>query len=91
MDLRRRTRVDSSSTMMDAFGIGEMEDVPKIDPDQNVQFESPTHTTILLCGLNNLRNKNLLVDVKLVAGGQVFEVCKKIKDSEIFVVESKIY
>ncbi len=60
---------------MDAFGVGEMyeEEVTKND-DRTIQFESPTHTGILLGGLNNLRNKNLLVDVTLIADEQKFEV-----------------
>jgi len=63
---------------MDAFGLGDMDDGPtKLDPDQNLLFESPTHNAIVLGGLNNLRNKNLLVDVTLVAGGQAFEVIQK--------------
>lgn len=60
---------------MDAFGVGEMYEDTKVGHDCTV-FESPTHTGILLGGLNNLRSKNLLVDVTLIADGQAFEVCK---------------
>lgn len=59
---------------MDAFGVGEM--FEDSSHDRTIQFESPTHTGILLCGLNNLRNKNMLVDVTLIADGQPFEVRK---------------
>ncbi|CAM1308491.1 Uncharacterised protein g4868 [Pycnogonum litorale] len=37
------------------------------------QFESPSHTSSLLKGLNALRNKELLLDVTLIAGGHEFK------------------
>ncbi len=52
---------------------GDMDDAPV--KENTIQFESPSHTGMLLSGLNSLRNKNLLVDVTLRAGGQSFEVC----------------
>ncbi|OXA64020.1 kelch-like protein 9 [Folsomia candida] len=61
---------------MDPFGVGDMfeeDSNNKLNHDQTVQFESPTHTGILLSGLNNLRSRNLLVDVTLIADGQSFE------------------
>ena len=44
-------------------------------PLNTVHFESPSHTTTLLCGLNTLRTKGLLLDVTLVADGEAFQVC----------------
>jgi hypothetical protein len=43
-------------------------------PLNTVHFESPSHTTTLLGGLNTLRTKGLLLDVTLVADGQAFQV-----------------
>jgi hypothetical protein len=43
-------------------------------PLNTVHFESPSHTTTLLAGLNTLRTKGLLLDVTLVADGQAFQV-----------------
>lgn len=62
-----------------AFPVEDMEEFSKMSNNHTIHFESPSHTGILLCGLNSLRSKNLLVDVTLVAGGQAFEVsiCKK--------------
>lgn len=68
---------------MDPFGVGDMfeeDSNNKLNHDQTVQFESPTHTGILLSGLNNLRSRNLLVDVTLIADGQSFEVCQQFKN-----------
>lgn len=38
----------------------------------SVHFESPSHTSVLLKGLNALKNKGLLLDVTLIAGGHEF-------------------
>lgn len=43
-------------------------------PLNTVHFESPSHTSTLLCGLNTLRTKGLLLDVTLVADGEAFQV-----------------
>ena len=43
-------------------------------PLNTVHFESPSHTSTLLCGLNTLRTKGLLLDVTLVAEGEAFQV-----------------
>lgn len=56
-----------------AFAVEDMEEFSKMTNDHTIHFESPSHTGLLLCGLNSLRTKNLLVDVTLVAGGQAFE------------------
>ncbi|XP_049790538.1 kelch-like protein 26 isoform X1 [Schistocerca nitens] len=42
-------------------------------PLNTVHFESPSHTGTLLCGLNTLRSKGLLLDVTLVAEGEAFQ------------------
>lgn len=42
-------------------------------PLNTVHFESPSHTSTLLCGLNTLRTKGLLLDVTLVADGEAFQ------------------
>lgn len=57
-----------------AFAVEDMEEFSKMSNNHTIHFESPSHTGVLLCGLNSLRSKNLLVDVTLVAGGQAFEV-----------------
>lgn len=43
-------------------------------PLNTVHFESPSHTGTLLCGLNTLRSKGLLLDITLVAEGEAFQV-----------------
>jgi hypothetical protein len=43
-------------------------------PLNTVHFESPSHTSTLLCGLNTLRTKGLLLDITLVADGEAFQV-----------------
>lgn len=57
-----------------AFAVEDMEEFSKMSNNHTIHFESPSHTGVLLCGLNSLRSKNLLVDVTLNAGGQAFEV-----------------
>ncbi|XP_067013052.1 kelch-like protein 26 [Anabrus simplex] len=42
-------------------------------PLNTVHFESPSHTGTLLCGLNTLRSKGLLLDITLVAEGEAFQ------------------
>ena len=41
-------------------------------PLNTVQVEHPSHTAVLLSGLNALRSKGLLLDVTLVAGNEAF-------------------
>jgi len=55
-----------------AVAFGDMEDLHPIK--ESFHFESPSHTGMVLSGLNSLRNKNLLVDITLHADGQSFEV-----------------
>lgn len=43
-------------------------------PLNTLCFESPTHTGVLLSGLNSLRGKGLLLDVTLIAEGCAFQV-----------------
>ena len=40
----------------------------------SVQFESPSHSQLVLTGLNSLRSKKQLMDVTLIADGQRFDV-----------------
>nr|CAD7399880.1 unnamed protein product [Timema poppensis] len=42
-------------------------------PLNTVQFESPSHTGMLLCGLNTLRTRGWLLDVTLLAEGEAFQ------------------
>jgi len=56
------------------MAFGDVEELSAVSSNHTIQFESPSHTATLLCGLNALRNKSLLVDVTLTAGGQAFEV-----------------
>ena len=62
------------SANVSSIGFGDMDDIPPVKENHTLQFESPSHTGTLLSGLNSLRNKNLLVDVTLIVGGQSFEV-----------------
>lgn len=51
------------------------------DPDRplhTVHFESPSHTGTLLCGLQALRCKGLLIDVTLIAEGKSFSAHKAV-------------
>ncbi|CAL8135367.1 unnamed protein product [Orchesella dallaii] len=56
-----------------AFAVEGLGEFSKLSNNHTIHFESPSHTGVLLCGLNSLRTKSLLVDVTLVAGGQAFE------------------
>jgi len=56
------------------FAISDVTSLTTVPNNHTVQFESPSHTGILLSGLNTLRSKSLLVDVTLIAGGESFEV-----------------
>ena len=42
-------------------------------PLNTVLFESPSHTSTLLCGLNTLQTKGLLLDITVVADGEAFQ------------------
>lgn len=45
-------------------------------PLNSICFESPSHTSTLLQGFNELRNHDSLIDVTLLADGKSFKVCK---------------